>query len=50
MKVLVAQSDPTLCDLVDCSPLVSSVYGILQARKLEGVATPFSRGSSLPRD
>ena len=28
----------------------SSVHGILQARTLEWVAIPFSRGSSLPRD
>ena len=35
MKVLVAQSCPTLCDSVDCSPPGSAVYGILQARVLE---------------
>jgi len=29
---------------------VSSVHGILQARILEWVAIPFSRGSSPPRD
>ena len=34
----------------DCSPPGSSVHGILQARTLEGVATPSSRGSSRPRD
>ena len=28
----VAQSCPTLCDTVDCSPPGSSVHGILQAR------------------
>ena len=33
-----------------CSPLGSSVHGILQARILEWVAIPFSRGSSRPRD
>jgi len=33
-----------------CSPPGSSVHGILQARKLEWVAMPFSRGSSGPRD
>ena len=33
--VLVAQSCPTLCDSVDCSPQGSAVHGILQARKLE---------------
>ena len=46
----VAQSCPTLCDLVDCSPSFSSVRGILQARILEWVAIPFSRGSFRPRD
>ena len=35
---------------MDCSPLGSSVHGILQARILERVAIPFSRGSSQPRD
>ena len=35
---------------MDCSPPGSSVHGISQARVLEWVATPFSRGSSLPRD
>ena len=46
----VAQSCPTLCDPVDCSPPCSSVHGIFQARVLEWVAIFFSRGSSLPRD
>ena len=46
----VAQSCPTLCDPVDCSPPGSSVHGILQARILEWVAISFSRGSSWPRD
>ena len=44
------QSCPTLCDLVDCRPPVSSVQGIPQARMLERVAVPSSRGSSQPRD
>ena len=48
--VLVAQSCSTLCDPMDCSPLGSSAHGILQARILEWVAIPFSRGSSQPRD
>ena len=39
-----------LCDPVDCNPPGSSVHGILQARILEWVAMPFSRGSSQPRD
>ena len=47
---LVTQSCPTLCDPIDGSPPGSSVHGILQARTLEWVATPFSRGSSQPRD
>ena len=42
MCVLVAQSCPTLCDPVDCSPLGSFVRGILQARILEWVANSFS--------
>ena len=50
MKVLVAQSCLTLCDPIDCNPPGSSVYGILQARILEWVARPFSRGSPRPRD
>ena len=44
------QLNPTLCDPVDCSLPGSSVHGILQARILEWVAIPFSRGSSQPRD
>ena len=35
---------------MDCSPPGSSVHGILQARILEWVAIPFSRGSSWPRN
>ena len=40
----------TLCDPVDCSPPGSSVHRILQARILEWVAIPFSRGSPWSRD
>ena len=43
--VKVAQSCPTLCDLMDYT-----VHGILQARILEWVAYPFSSGSSQPRN
>ena len=50
MRVVCAQSWPTLCDPTDCSPPGSSVHGILQARILERVAVPFSMGSSQPRD
>ena len=46
----VAQSSPTLCDPVECSPPGSSAHGILQARILEWGAISFSRGSSRPRD
>ena len=48
--VVVAQSCPTLCDPMDCSPPGSAVHGILQARILEWVAISFSRGSSQTRD
>ena len=41
VKMKVAQSCLTLCDPVDYT-----VHGILQARILERVAIPFSRGSS----
>ena len=44
------QPCPTLCDPVDSSPPGSSVHGILQARILEWVAMPSSRGASPPRD
>ena len=40
------QSCVTLCDPMDHSPPGSSVHGVLQARTLEWVAMPFSRGSS----
>ena len=45
-KLLVAQSCPTLCDPVDCSPPSSSVHGILQARILEWL--PFLFPGNLP--
>ena len=45
VKVKVAWSCLTLCD-----PMDYTVQGILQARILEWVAFPFSRGSSQPRD
>ena len=44
------KSCPTLCDPMDYSPPGYSVHGILQARILEGVATPSSRTSSQSRD
>ena len=44
VRVLVTQSCPTLCGPMDCWASMSP--GILQARILEWVAIPFSRGSS----
>ena len=49
VKVLVIQLCLTLCDPMDCSP-GSSVNGMLQARILEQVTIPFSRGFSQLRD
>ena len=51
--MLVAQSCPTLCDSMDCSPPGSSVRGISEARVLEWVAVysspgdPQNQGSNL---
>ena len=45
VKVKVTQLCPTLCD-----PMDYTVHGIVQARILEWVAFPFSRGSSQPRN
>ena len=45
VKVKMVQSCPTLGNLMDFT-----VYGILQARILEWVAFPFSRGSCQLRD
>ena len=39
----VAQSCPTLCDPMGCSPPGSSAHGIFQARVLEWGATAFSQ-------
>ena len=47
---LVAQLCWTLCDPMGCSPPGSSVHGILQARILEWVAMPSSKGSSQRMD
>ena len=49
-KILVTWSCLTLCNSMDSSLPVSSVYGTLQARILEWVANPFSRGSSQSSD
>ena len=45
MNMKVSQSCPTLCHSMDYTDL-----GILQARILEWVTFPFSRGSSQPKD
>ena len=45
VKVKVVQLPSTLCN-----PMDYTVHGILQARILEWVAIPYSRGSSQPRD
>ena len=46
----VTQLCQTPCHPMACRLPFSSVHGILQARILEWVAIPFSRGSSQPRD
>ena len=46
--MLVIQLCLTLHDPRDCSPPVFPVHEFLQARTLESVAIPFSRGSSDP--
>ena len=48
--VLLVQLCPVLCDRTDCSLPGSSVLGIFQARILEWITIPFSKGSSQPRD
>ena len=45
---LLLQACPTLCDPMDCSLPGFSVHGILQARILEWISVPSSRGSSDP--
>ena len=61
MKRLKDSSNVVLCDskvkvkvvhfsLTLCNPMDYRVHGILQARILQWVAVPFSRGSSQPRD
>ena len=45
VRVKVARSCAALCN-----PMDYTAHGILQARVLEWVAFPFSRGSSQPRD
>ena len=47
---LVSQLCPILCDPTDYTCQAPLSMGILQARILEWVAMPSSRGSSQPRD
>ena len=46
----VTRSCPALCDPMDCSLPGSSLHGIFQARILEWLAIPFSRGPPWARD
>ena len=50
IRVKLLQLCLTFCNPMDCSLPGSSVHGILQARILEWIAMPSSRGSSQPRD
>ena len=50
LEISVARLCPILCKPMDCNPPGASVHGVLQARRLEWVAMPSSRGSSRPRD
>ena len=50
MLLLQLDFSPTLGDPMDCSLAGLSVYGILQARLLEWVAMPPSRGPARPSD
>ena len=42
---VLAQSEPTLCNIMDYNRPDSSVHGISQAKILEWVAISYSRGS-----
>ena len=44
------ESRSVVSNSMDCSPPDSSVHWILQARIMEWVAVPFSRGSAGPKD
>ena len=49
-KVSVTHLCPAVCDPMDCRSPGSSVHRVLQARILEWVMIPFSRGSSQTRE
>ena len=48
IKTTVRDSHSVVSDSLQLMDYI--VHGILQARILEGIAVPFSRGSSQPRD
>ena len=48
MLCFIAQSCPSLCNPMDCSPQGSSIHGILRASILEWVTICYSRRSSKP--
>ena len=50
LSISFTESDRSLSCVWLCDPMDYTVHGILQARMLEWVASPFSRGSSQPRD
>ena len=50
IEITCAQSWPTLCDPMDCSPRGSSAHGMFQARILECVVISYFRGSFRPRE
>ena len=50
MRAQSLQLGPIICNPIDCSLPGSSVHEILQARILEWVGMPFSRGFLQPRD
>ena len=49
LKKVKVKKAARLCPTL-CNPMDSTIHGILQARTLEWVAFPFSRGSSQPKD
>ena len=48
VHVSVGQSYPSLCEVMDCIPPVSSFHVLFQARILEWIAISFSRGLPNP--
>ena len=50
VQVIATQLCLTLCNPMDCSLSGSSVHGILQARVLQWVTIPFSKGIFLTQE